>query len=349
MKNRLLIVIVVFLALLAQVSFAAGKVLVVINKDSSDSKEIGNYYVSKRHIPAQYVCKLECKTDEVVRGETYDKIKAAIKSHLTKNKIKDKVDYIVLTKGIPIRSVRDGKTFSVDSMLTLLWSDAANDRTDNPYFNAKEHFSYKKMGMYLVTRLDGYTVEDAKKLVDNSLAAKKQNGIFMFDLDPNKDKRDGLSWLNDAQRVAMKVLQTKNLRCDFGIADFPQSDSRLMGYYNWGSNRSKYTLEKYTSNKFYPGAIVETVVSTSARTFKHTTEGQSLIADLIHCGVTGIKGYVWEPYSVSMAQPQVLFDRYTAGFNLAESFYAASPFVHWMDIVIGDPLCAPYADSKGRK
>ena len=38
-----------------------------------------------------------------------------------------------------------------------------------------------------------------------------------------------------------------------------------------------------------------------------------------------------------------LFDRYVSGFNLAESFYAASLVTYWKDIVIGDPLCRPYA------
>jgi hypothetical protein len=32
-------------------------------------------------------------------------------------------------------------------------------------------------------------------------------------------------------------------------------------------------------------------------------------------------------------------ERYTSGFTLAESFYAASRFVGWEDVVIGDPLC----------
>jgi hypothetical protein len=27
---------------------------------------------------------------------------------------------------------------------------------------------------------------------------------------------------------------------------------------------------------------------------------------------------------------------------MAESFYAASHFVGWQDVVIGDPLCCPY-------
>ena len=87
------------------------------------------------------------------------------------------------------------------------------------------------------------------------------------------------------------------------------------------------------------GSISDTAVSTSARTFLPTTGGQSLIADLIAHGVTGVKGYTNEPLLQAIASPSVVVDRYfLSGFNLAESFYAASRFVGWEDIVIGDPL-----------
>lgn len=72
-------------------------------------------------------------------------------------------------------------------------------------------------------------------------------------------------------------------------------------------------------------------------------DGQSLIADPVVGGVTGVKGDCDEPLLQAVASPTILFDRYTKGWTLAESFYAASRFVGWEDIVIGDPLCAPYA------
>ena len=65
--------------------------------------------------------------------------------------------------------------------------------------------------------------------------------------------------------------------------------------------------------------------------------------DLIAQGVTGVKGYVSEPYTFALIDPDVLFDRYVRGAMLAEAFYAASRMVLWKDLVIGDPLCAPYA------
>jgi hypothetical protein len=41
----------------------------------------------------------------------------------------------------------------------------------------------------------------------------------------------------------------------------------------------------------------------------------------------------------AIASPSVVMERYTSGFTLAESLYAASRFVGWTDVVIGDPLC----------
>jgi len=43
-----------------------------------------------------------------------------------------------------------------------------------------------------------------------------------------------------------------------------------------------------------------------------------------------------------MAVVSVLFDRYTNGYNLAESYYMASRSLSWMDVVVGDPKTTVY-------
>ena len=102
-------------------------------------------------------------------------------------------------------------------------------------------------------------------------------------------------------------------------------------------------IEIVPNNSYLDGAIAETFVSTSARSFKYTTQyGQSLIADMIRAGVTGVKGYVYEPYLSAIAHPDILFPRYYNGFNLAESYYSASNYMSWMDTVVGDPKLAPF-------
>jgi Tannase-like family of unknown function (DUF6351) len=54
------------------------------------------------------------------------------------------------------------------------------------------------------------------------------------------------------------------------------------------------------------------------------------------------RGIPDEPLVQAVAAPSILFDRYTRGWTLAESFYAASALVGWQDIGVGDPLARAY-------
>ena len=230
----------------------------------------------------------------------------------------------------------------------------------NRYWKADKPFSHVEFGGYLVTRLDGYTQADAESLVQRALAGEREaaeRGAVLLDTQPLfkykpedvlvqplkitgdiPDESDWGSW--DADQIkAAGELKTRGIPYELDENEsFVGERKNLLGYFSWGSNDPKYTAEAYKSLRFAPGSICDTAVSTSARTFLPTTGGQSLIADLIPNGVTGIKGYTDEPLLQAIASPSVLLDRYFSGFTLAESFYAASRFVGWEDIVIGDPL-----------
>jgi tetratricopeptide (TPR) repeat protein len=58
--------------------------------------------------------------------------------------------------------------------------------------------------------------------------------------------------------------------------------------------------------------------------------------------VTGVAGYVAEPYLQGAVHPEILFPAYAAGLNLAEAFYLALPDLSWQSVIVGDPLCAPF-------
>jgi len=93
------------------------------------------------------------------------------------------------------------------------------------------------------------------------------------------------------------------------------------------------------------GSIAETAVSTGGRTFAwEATYGQSLVVDLLEDGVSGVKGYVYEPYLSAIGYPNLLLPYYAYGYNFAEVNYAASPLISWMGTVVGDPKMAPYSD-----
>lgn len=316
------------------------RVIVVINDQSPESKAVGQYYATKRGVPARNICHINVEPNERITLLSYhEKIRKPILAHINKYAL-GSADFIVTTKGVPLV---DNRGFSVDSMLTMLHT-GLEKQASNPYYGRGERFKSGDFRMFLVTRLDGCTTADAKALVDRALKAPGKRGKFLIDLDPMEDTRPGYSNVNaDMRSAALGLLENRIPYIFDDSSTFVGGQTGLMGYYSWGSNDIHFDRNKYKSNKFVPGAIAETVVSTSARTFKPTTGGQSLITDLISSGITGVKGYVSEPYSTSMARASILFDRYTHGYTLAESFYMASPFICWKDVVIGDPLCAPYA------
>lgn len=352
------------LLLTAQACRAASpgsRVLVVINDASSASRQIGAFYIAKRHIPASNVCHLRCPDNEETDEAGFSRdILAPVATALSRPGPAQSVDFLVLTKGIPLRLRSD--TPSPDPRMTangdsvdgrLMCQDVAGmpSPSRNIYFNSHKRFSHTQTHLYLATRLDGYTVRDAEGLVERALQAKPATGKFLLDgcpgraggADPPLTMFHQPS-LNGSLDVAAKSLTERGFRVMLDQSEtFVGRIPNLMGYWSWGSNDARFDPALYKGNSWRAGAIAETAVSTSARTMLPTTGGQSLIADLVASGVTGVKGYVAEPYSFSMARADILFDRYTRGWTLAEAFYCASPVIHWKDVVLGDPLCAPYA------
>ena len=233
----------------------------------------------------------------------------------------------------------------------------------NRYWNANEPFSHERFGGYLVTRLDGYTEADAKALVARALAAERHrpDGKILFDVQPifglgnPKDQPPAIhgsvietespySDYNADMRKAHDLLQARGISDELDLTEpFIGGRSNLAGYFSWGSNDAKFSAAAYESLTFAPGSIADTAVSTSGRTFLPTHGGQSLIPDLLAHGLTCAKAYTDEPLLQAMASPSILLDLYTRGYDMAEAFYAASHFVGWEDLVIGDPLCCPYA------
>lgn len=328
-------------------------VVVVKNLNNPDSVAIADYYVGKRKLPAENVCTVRITDVEECSYKEYEEqLKRPLQQFLAQ--LKRPIDYIVLTKGIPIRT-HEGLEggMSVDSLivtmdLPVIGSPGEADISQgkvNPYFNKAERFSHARFGIYLVTRLIGYTRADCLRLVDNSLAAKRREGAFLLHTGPGHND-EGYKTVNEQMHRANEILKSRQMTSLLSTGDkFPGDYKDLMGYYSWGSNDLKFDKRAYNSLGFAPGGIAETAVSTSGRTFADPkAPWQSLIADLVAQGVTGCKGYVSEPGIMAMAHADILFDRYTAGFNLVESFYSATWLIRCKEIVVGDPLCAPYAN-----
>lgn len=382
---------ILFISLLAPVSQDVDRVVVIRNDNSPISRAVADDYAQRRGITNL----LEIHSVDSAKGsdrETIpyadfkDEIETPLRAFLSSH---PRIDFIVLTKGVPIRIEGapglgvDAKRPSLDSFLgaidyeknpdlitvKLIDGQFTGTARANRFWNSHERFSHARFGGYLVTRLDGYTEADAKALTTRSLEAEKQppTGGILLDTCPAFGYADSknqpppllkkpavagkgtevgeLSYdqYNADMCSAAELLRSRGISVDLTKTDpFVGDRAGLMGYISWGSNDRHYDEHAYHTLRFAPGSLCETAVSTSARTFLPTHGGQSLITDLIAQGATGVKGYTDEPLLQAIASPTILFDRYTHGWTLAESFYAASRFVGWEDIVIGDPLCRPY-------
>ncbi len=176
---------------------SAANVLVVSNRASSASETIARYYVEHRGIAQTNVCAImTVVTESITRAAYENQIENPIWQCIAAARAHDRILYIVLTKDVPLRisgtAGRTGTNSSVDSELTLLYRRRTGQAVPvpgfvpNPYFAGTtpianlQPFSHRSHDIYLVTRLDGYTVQDAIGLVDKAASAAAR-GRFILD------------------------------------------------------------------------------------------------------------------------------------------------------------------------
>lgn len=349
-------------------------VAVVINENSAASKRIGEYYAAKRRLPPSNVIRIRTSEAETIARAAFDStIHGPIGSAIAREGVHDRILYVVLTKGIPLRiegtSGLNGTTASVDSELALLYRRMAGGAVPlrgpvaNPYFlgNGNIHearpFTHREQDIYLVCRLDAFTVEEALALVDRGMTPTT-DGRIVLDQRAALRERTGEDWLTEA--ASRLTMMGHGQRVLLETTPKPARDvPQVLGYYGWGSVDPQNRVRELKMG-FVPGSIAATFASSDARTFQEPPKEwiptgaagnqstwyagapHSLVGDLIREGATGVAGHVREPYLQSVVRPQILFSAYLAGFNLAEAFYLALPHLSWQGVVIGDPLCTPF-------
>jgi uncharacterized protein (TIGR03790 family) len=356
--RRLLLLGLAFLA--AGHAQTGEQVLLVANRKDAASREVAEYYRPRRSVPAGNVCWLDATAQEEISWDVYQQqIEKPITACLERAGLREKILYIALTLGLPLKVTGGGRGFdvehaSVDSELALLYGKlhgATVKRAgviSNPFFAKRdEPFRHPRFPIYLVARLAAYDVAEVKAMVDRSLAAHNR-GKFVIDLsasgdDPGNDWLETTAILLPASRVVID--QTSQVLYD-------QRD--VIGYAAWGSNdpnRRKRSL----GFQWLPGAVAAEFVSTNARTLQRPPANwsfgawveksrmfggspQSLAADYIDQGATAASGNTYEPYLAGCARPDYLLPAYFHGRNLAESYYLSIPWLSWQGVLLGDPL-----------
>jgi uncharacterized protein (TIGR03790 family) len=376
MLPRPLIRTVLLLQVLCSISGSAyaqsgQNVLIVANETWSESVDIATRYAAARRVPDDQVLRLKTsQSAEISRADFERDIQAPIATWLAKNGRQDRILYIVLSRGFPLRiagtSGRNGSAGSIDSELTLLYrrmtgvTVAPQGPVPNPYFagsaaiGTAKPFNRVEHDIYLVTRLDGFTAADAGALIDRAAAPVKTGRILLDQPQSTTDAR-GRWFEAAASRLAERGWGDRVVHETTSRA--LTNEANVLGYYSWASN-DPALADRHPNLTFVPGAVAATFLSSDARTLteppadwkpggsgltsRYAGTSQSLTGDLIRAGVTGVAGQVAEPYLDGAIRPDILFPAYVGGFNLAEAFYLAMPHLSWQTVVFGDPLCSPF-------
>ncbi len=347
-------------------------VAVLANADVPGSVALAARYASARDIPSRQVCSISMPVTEDVTLDVFRaRVEAPLRACLEAAGVRPRIEAIVVMRGAPLRVVVDvagvARTVSLTSALalgdTVLSADGAPLLGRDPgqdldcggtacwgaawpsAFHAEPFhagWTRTERGIVhrplLVTMLHGRSDDDAARLLTAALDSEgrppSEEILFMDGADPARGALDGET---EAVLSGLAVRGRAARRVPFA-AD--QSGLRLAGFFT-GTASLGATIE---GNSFAPGALVDNLTSFGAlpENFRETGEAQVSIARWVARGVTGVHGTVAEPLNNCFPSRRLVLE-YADGATLAEAYYGRMPFVYWQNLVLGDPVAAPYA------
>lgn len=189
--------------------------------------------------------------------------------------------------------------------------------------------------MLSVTSGRGLSVREAIGHLERSAAADStfpEGTIYLME---NSDVRSQARQPMFADTVTL--LQRVGVRAEIVSGTLPQKRDDVLGLvagsanFDWAASGSE----------ILPGAICEHLTSTGGVMVEQG--GQTPLSVFLRHGAAGTSGTVTEPYAIPAKFPlPFLHFHYAQGCSLAEAFYqsVAGPY---QLLIVGDPLCAPWA------
>lgn len=149
---------------------------------------------------------------------------------------------------------------------------------------------------------------------------------------PRSGPRDG------GFSTAVQVLKMLGVKAEMLQGSVPVNKPDVQGTmigtasFNW----------KASGSTILPGAICEHFTSFGG--IMRAGGGQTPLSEFLRYGAAGASGTVVEPYNVPHKFPApTIHVHYARGCTLAEAFYQ-SVFAPYQLLIVGDPLCRPWAD-----
>ena len=328
-------------------------VIVVANSRVPASRAIAAAYCDAHGISSNRVVFVDVEDRSDMTSEAYRRrIEAPVLAAVTQAAAR----CVVLCYGIPWRIVNGRRDTpphpststwaSVDTELATLGKSgtAGLPASPNPYFGQSAPFA--RNDMLLVARLDGANARDAQALIVRAEAVEATaGGCAMIDQQPvvNNGSNGVIRAYNMALERAAAWLESQGISVILDAGQelaTPPANRPVLLYWGWyaGPN-GDYTSNTYAGCEWAFGAVAVHVCSFGAAGMRRT---QSAVPGLVADGVSATIGSVHEPLVQGWTVPDVFcvnyFRRDGSGLTFIESAYAATPFLSWQMLFIGDPL-----------
>ena len=238
-------------------------VAILINNNSDASRTIGWAFATARNISTDRILIFEndsAPIKETINREEFDNFFATpLFEMLQERNLTREINYLVTTKGIPLRINGGNDKASFDQEIALVGGIFDNLRGDDYWFdhnygplsgNELEAFSRDEYGFYLVTRLTGYDIDTALKLIEKANNSLTERGDFVLDLATNRND-SGYKFWNDDLYIANTSLNEMNLSVVFDeTSNFLTNISNVLGYASWGSNDGSWGENQLPNSGF---------------------------------------------------------------------------------------------------
>ncbi len=356
---RLLCSLAVFCALIEK-NFAGGSglnVVVVVNTNSSNSVQLGNYYCEKRLVPPQNILKTSWSGSNLTWAKSdFDLvIRNPLLAMLSARQLTNQIDYVLLSMDFPYQltdSTGLNSTtaalfygFKPDLPASPMYNPASCNLppgSSNSYAGSEGNFRWtppisSSSNSFLVTIVTSSNLALAKMIIDQGAAS---DGTFptqtvylakSTDVDRNVRYQTFDNANFDTRLCENYSVQRINT---YTLSDLGNILGGQTGSYNYG----------VSGIWFVPGGLADNLTSYGGLILQYNSAQLSILS-LLAAGASGSYGTVVEPcnYLEKYPSPENYFYQ-ARGFSLAECYYQSvtNPY---QGLLIGEPLAAPFAQA----
>jgi len=323
--------------------------LVVVNTNSADSVELGDYYAAAHGIPDHHICEVSIATNlyTLTTNQFNTLLRDPIRTHITNENLEAQIDFVVLCQDFPTR-INNKQGLTTALFYGPRYSGTSgcavpSSFTSNEYHQAEQAFfssdGWTSTNGFIAFHLIASNLPTAKLVVDrttNSLSTFPSAAIYLY---MRGDQLRGVREERFANaQFSFTSLPGLPATCEYPpLYTFLSGQTNVMGYHD---GLATIPADVATNNVWMNGAYADFLTSFGGLI---PPGSQSTVLDWMQIGASASYGTVEEPCAYLEKFPDPLMGFYYArGFSIGEA-YTMAVEAPYQGMFAGDPLAAPYA------